>query len=76
MDLSALQAHQEVGGTDFISQHLDDHAISSYVEYAVKGDDVERDIESELHTKTVKIYWFKKPISNQNPILQMKERIT
>ena len=62
MDLRAVQAHQEAGGTDRTFQELDDREISSQEDYAAKGGDVARGIYGRIHSKTVKICLFKKPI--------------
>ena len=65
MGLMAVQAHQEVGGDAPLLQELADHARSSQEEYAaVKGGDVAGEIDSEIHSKMVRIYWFTKPLRN------------
>ena len=71
-----VQAHQEVGGTAHLLQELADHARSSQEEYAaVKGGDVAGEIDCEIHSKMVKIYWLKKLLRNQHPIIHREPRI-
>ena len=41
-----------------IFQELDDHVRISYEEYSAKGGNVVAEIDSEIHPKMVKIYWF------------------
>ena len=56
----SVQSNQEVGGTDPKFKDLDNNVIRSYEEYAAeKGGNVAGDIDSEIHSKMVKIYWFK-----------------
>ena len=61
--LSAVQVHQEVGGTDHTFQELADHVRSISEEYAAKGSDVVGVIDGEIHSKMAKMktcYWFRK----------------